>query len=240
MKKALWRIGLLALPASLFAGSVSLTDGTDPVAISGSVISIGSSCATTCTISGLANVSGLLVNWLFTSPAQITANGSAPNYTLSNGTGTFLINDLPSSGGDSVSGTVSLLSAFEFGPSNSSLDVSGTMTATSLTAPGGLTTTAFLALLGQVGITSPVPPTKTENMVIHITGCAFGATLTACLPANTSATSIQSVGETATVSSVGVSSTVPEPTTMALFGWVWLVCSSGAVWLDGRVSSRRP
>jgi hypothetical protein len=209
-------LGLLALPAAMFAGTVTLNDGLETVVTTGDNISLGT-CTTSCTLSGTANISSFLINWSFTSPGGIPAFGGPTNYSLSGGTGTFLVNDIPSSGSDSVSGTISLTSASTSGVN---MTINGTLTATSLVTGGAApTTAAFLAILAQVGITPPVPPNKTDNLVINIVNCNVATTPTACLTTNNVA-SIEAVGTTGTVASLGITGTaaVPEPTTMVLMG----------------------
>jgi hypothetical protein len=214
VKKAAWRMCLLALPASLFAGTVTLTDGIETVNTTGNQISLGT-CTTSCLMSGTASISSFLIHWAFTTPSQISATGTTPNFTLSGGTGTFIVDDTPSAGSDSVSGTVSLTSAVESGGSNQNMTINGTLTATSLSAGSGATSLLFLGILAQAGITPPVPPNKTENLAINITGCTNGVSTVSCLN-TTGLTSIQAVGTTGTISSLGITSAVPEPTTMVL------------------------
>ena len=217
MKKVIWRLSLLALPASLLAGTVTLNDGSDTATFQGSQIMIGTNNTCTgsaCPISGNANFGGFLIHWAF-SNAFPTASGSAPNFILTGGTGTFSLDDSPDAGSDSVTGTLSLTSATESGASNQNVTLNGTMTATSLTAPGGATTTAFLGLLSQIGITAPIPPNKTENLAINIINCTNAGTV-ACLP--NGAASIQAANTTGTVASVGITSAVPEPATFVLMG----------------------
>jgi hypothetical protein len=221
------------MPAALFAGSVTFSDGTDQATFSGNQLTVGSnnSCSTTCPISGTGLVApGFSVHWMFSDAINMTLNGTAPNFTISGGTGTFTIDDTPSSGGDSVSGTVSLTSGTESGAQLQNMTLNGTVTATSLTTGGSPTTTlAFTTALAGLGITGPIPPTKTANLAISIVNCstnvitAEATTTSACVTVGS--TSVDSIHTdalvTGTVSQVTVSSSaaaVPEPATMVLMG----------------------
>jgi len=217
VKSFLCGLGVLALPAAMFAGQVVFGDGADTVTTTGNSISIGTNtgCSTTCTINGNGNVSGFLLHWVFTTPVQVPATGTIPNFTLSGATGTFSVNDFPSpGGGDTVSGSITLTNAVLSGPGNSTMDLTGTLTASSLTT-GGADTAVFLTLLSGLGITTPIPPSKTVAVDFNITNCTNGSQ-TSCLTSSV-VTSVQVAGTTGTLNSITVSSSaVPEPSTLIL------------------------
>lgn len=204
---------VVALPVTLFAGSIPITDTTvaDTVTTSGNQIQLGQvgNCSTTCSIGGTGNSSGFLFTWVLSTNNPILDSGSFPSYTItSGGSGSFAANDLLSGGGDSVLGSINLQSVTEAG---FGMTIFGTLTVPSI---GGVTLAGnpvdsllFQGLLAQGGIT---PAGGTASIAVDVINCTKGGLPSVCIQA------VEPVGSVSTVT-VASSSGVPEPGTFVLF-----------------------
>ena len=207
------------LPGALLGGTLNLTGSsasvtTQGVAVYSGNLSFGDCVPGGCFVEGTFNLGPSSITWYLDSPwgagPNYTYDGlGPPDFTLAGDGGTFSIAENNLAGG-TVSGTFVLTSLTETGD-YSSMTLGGTANITAFSATPG---DPFATALADAGITSNG---QTLGLSVSVTGCQVGGQTTTC---------VQNVDPTGAVSSVSVTSGVPEPGTFGLLA-IGIV---GAVW----------